>query len=161
MPVIPVRFTVPDNSGNVVIIPAAVNLLANDFFPFDVVEFLDTATRIGCGIHFRVPSDYRGNPAFLVNYATTATSGNFDCEVDYRCIAVTESIDPSSAQETVEATRAVPGTARLLDEISLAATAANFAPEDLVFGSLFRDGAQSDTVAATIYVPSMWFSYTN
>jgi hypothetical protein len=157
----PVPLTLPDTSGNVYFEPGAINFESNDRYPGEVCVFKDTATRIGCGFQFRVPQNYVGSPVFLVGYATTATSGTYDVEIDYTAIATTETLDPSADQENLGATDTVPGTARIRDEVSLSATAGNFAAGDIVKGTLFRDGSESDTVAASIYVIGLWFQYVD
>lgn len=159
--IIPCRFTLPDTSGNVYVEPASVGLQANDRYPLDVVAFLDTATRIGMGFIVRVPQNYVGTPAFLIEWATTATSGNADWEIDYTAVADAESLDPSADQENLGAVVAAPGTARLRKSSSISATAGNFAAGDLVMGTLFRDGSESDTIAATLWVPGLYFSYAD
>jgi hypothetical protein len=141
--------------------PASINFGANDRYPVEVVVFKDTATRIGCGFKFRVPQNYVGTPKLLVEWATTATSGTADWEADYTAIADNESLDPSADQENVGATTAAPGTARLREVTELTLTGSNLAVGDLVLGTLFRDGSESDTIAASLYVFGLYFSYAD
>jgi hypothetical protein len=143
--------------------PAATNFGSNDRYPIEVVVFKDTATRIGLGFAFRVPQNYAtgGTTKFLVEWATTATSGTADWEIDYTAVADNETLDPSSDQEALAATGTAPGTARLREVTELTATAGNFAAGDIVIGTLFRDGADADTVAASLYLFGLYFSYTD
>lgn len=159
--VIPCNLDLPDTSGNVYWEPAALNLLANDRYPGMVVVFKDTATRDGIGFSVRVPKNYVGTPVFIVEWATVATAGNFDCEIDYRAIADAESWDPTTDQENIQSTIAAPGTARLRKSSSIAATGANFAVDDLVVGTLFRDGSESDTISGSVYVLGLYLSYAD
>lgn len=153
--------TLPDTTGNVYFEPHASNFGANDRYPALIGVFKDTATRDKMGFGFRVPQNYVGNAAFLIEYATTATAGNFDSEIDYTAVADGESLDPSADQEAIAALTAVPGTARLMDIITITATAGNFVAGDKVIGVLARDGADGDTVAASIYIFGLYFQYTD
>lgn len=158
---IPVTLDLPDASGNAFFEPAAVNFQANDRYPHTVAVFKDTATRVGIGFSFRVPANYVGAPKFKVLWATTATTGDFDCEIDYRAIAAGESVDPSTDQENLAAIGAADAQARECVETELAATAGNFAANDLVVGTLFRDGADADTIAASVYVLGLMLEYSD
>jgi hypothetical protein len=141
--------------------PASINFGANDRYPVEVVVFKDTATRIGCGFKFRVPQNYVGTPKLLVEWATTATTGTADWEADYTAVADNESLDPSADQEAVGATGTAPGTARLREVTELTLTGSNLAVGDIVLGTLFRDGSESDTIAASLYVFGLYFSYAD
>ena len=158
---LPIPLVLPDTTGSVYFEPAAINFGANDRYPGLPLVMADTATRIGCGFQFRVPQNYVGTPAFVIEWATTATSGNFDSEIDYTAIADNESLDPSADQENLGAVTAAQGTARLRESTSISATAGNFAAGDLVLGTLFRDGAEGDTIAAAVYIFGLYFSYTD
>jgi hypothetical protein len=141
--------------------PAAINFGANDRYPVEVTVFKDTATRIGCGFKFRVPQNYVGTPKLLVEWATTATSGTADWEADYTAVADNETLDPSSDPEAVAATGTAPGTARLREVTELTLTGSNLTAGDIVLGTLFRDGADADTIAASLYVFGLYFSYAD
>lgn len=159
--VIPCTLSLPDSSGNVYFEPAAINFGANDRYPGMVLVFKDTATRIGCGFQFRVPKNYVGGGTFIFVWGTTATSGNLDLEIDYTSIADGETMDPSADQENLATTQAAPGTARLQEVASIAATAGNFVADDMVLGTVFRDGADADTIAASVYCFGLFFQYTD
>jgi hypothetical protein len=163
MGAIPVSFESPDTSGNVWIEPAAVNFGSNDRYPVNVVAFADTATRIGVGVRFRVPDDYTGAAAALkVEWSTPATSGLADWEFDYTAVGGddVETFDPAGDQESAGTTDAASGTARRKQTATIALTPGNFAAGDEVLGTLFRDGSESDTIAANVYVFSAVFQYT-
>lgn len=156
--------TLPDNSGNVYAEPAAVNLQANDHYPNIVFVFRDTSTRDTLGFAFQVPQNYVGTPKIGLIWATTATSGNARLEADITAIADGESGDPSADQESIAATVAVPGTARLIKVTELAFTGSNFAAGDWVQGRIARDGAESgplDTLAASLYLLTAYYSYAD
>jgi hypothetical protein len=133
--------------------PASI-LDANDLYgQAPVLVFDDTATKDGAMCVFRMPKTYIGTPKFRVVYKTSVNSGNAQFAVDYRAIAIGESGDPTTHQEALGGTAAaVPGTARLLGEQVLTATAGNFAIDDLVYVILSRRGDGSDTVAAALEV---------
>lgn len=161
---LPIALGWPDTSGNVTFEPAAVNLQANDRYPFDVAAFADTSTRDTLGVLFRVPQDYVGTAKIGIVWATVPTSGNARLEFDYTAIADGESSDPSADQESVAATVAAPGTARLIKVTEIALTGSNFAPGDLVQGRIARDGAEAgplDTIAGVVYVLAAYFSYVD
>lgn len=156
--------TLPDTSGNVYAEPAAVNFQANDHYPNLVFVFKDTSTRDTLGFAFHVPQNYVGTPKVGLIWATTANSGNVRLETDLTAIADGESGDPSADQESIAATVAVPGTARLIKVTELAFTAGNFAAADWVQGRIARDGAEAgplDTLAASLYLLGAYFSYTD
>lgn len=157
--------TLPDTSGNVYPEPAAVNFQVNDRFPGIVFVFKDTATRDKLGFAFFVPPDYVGTPKIGLLWATTATTGNARWEADVKAIADGESGDPSTDDESIAATVAAPGTARLIKLTELAFTGATFVAGDLVQGVVARDGAEGglDTVAASLYLipDGCYFSYSD
>jgi hypothetical protein len=67
--------TVPDTSGNVFLEPYTLKA-SNDVWGFLVFIFSDTATRIGLRGMFRVPENYVGTAAIIVEWTSTATSGD-------------------------------------------------------------------------------------
>lgn len=156
--------TLPDTSGNVYAEPQAVNLQANDRYSGLVFVFADTATRDKLGGSFRVPQNYVGTPKIGFVWACVPTTGNARWEFDYTAIADAESSDPSTDQESVAATVAAPGTARLAKVTEIALTAANFATADLVQFSIARDGLEAgplDTIAGSLYLLAAYFSYAD
>lgn len=154
--------TKPDDSGNVVQLPAALNLQANDRYPQMVWEFRDSGTRITLGVGFRIQQNYVGTPKIGVVVGAVPTSGAWRFEFDYTAIADGETADPSSDQESVGATITVPGTARLLDVQEIALTAGNFAIGDWVQGMIVRDGTDAaDTLTATLFLLDAFFSYSD
>jgi hypothetical protein len=156
--------TLPDNSGSVYAEPAAINFQSNDRYPNLVWVFRDTSTRDTLGFGFMVPQNYVGTPKIGLVWATTATSGNARLEADLTAVADGESGDPSADQESIAATVAVPGTARLIKITELAFTAGNFSAGDWVIGRIARDGAEAgplDTLAASLYLLAAYFSYSD
>lgn len=154
--------TLPDSSGSVWFEPLAV-LATNDVWPELVAVFADTATRIGLGGRFTAPKNYVGTPKFVIVWSTTATSGNAIWDVDYRAVGAdnSESLDQTGNQESLSVTDAAPGAAWRRMECLIAATAANFAVDDEVQFTLFRDGADSDTIAASIVLFQLLFEYAD
>ncbi len=154
--------TLPDSSGAVYFEPAAVNFQANDRYPHLVAVFADTATKISLGFLFKVPKNYVGTPKIVLVWATTAITGSAVWDVDYRAIADAEDLDPSTDQESVTATSAAPGTARLRKDVSLSLTGTNLAADDVVQGKISRDGADAaDTLAAAAYLVGAFFEYAD
>jgi hypothetical protein len=156
--------TLPDTSGNITPEPSAVNLLANDLYQGLVFKAADSGTKVTLGGAFKVPQNYAGTPKFGIFVATTATTGDWQYDVDYRTIVDNDSVDPTTHEESITGLITVPGTARLADIQELAATAGNFSAGDSVFFLMGRDGAQAaDTLAAGLYIfPSLcYFSYVD
>lgn len=135
----------------------------NDRYPRPVWIFTDTGAKVGLSGRFRVPDDYVDSPSILLAFKSTGTSGNGVWDFDYTAVADGESADPSTDQESVSVTVAIPGTARLLKEISLDLTAANFAPGDWVLFNLSRDCADAaDTVTGVeLILEGACFTYSN
>jgi hypothetical protein len=157
---VPLDFYLDEAQSNVMWEPVALNFGVNDLFKGMCFRFLDTATRDGLPFRVRVPEALASvtSAAIKVISSATVTTGNrFRVEVDYRAIAPSaESLDPSTAQESVAVNQAPPGTARNSLQTSLTLTAGNLAPGDVLQGMLFRDGAQAspndDDVASNWYV---------
>lgn len=154
--------TLPDTTGNAWFEPAALTQ-TNDRFPQLVARFKDSGTKVGIGGNFRIPKNYVGSPVLKIQWTTTAVTGNAVWDFDYRAIAVSgESLDPSTDQETLTVTSAAPGTSQTGVESSMAATAGNFAVDDIVQFKLSRDGASaSDTIAADLVVYGAQFEYSD
>jgi hypothetical protein len=156
---------IPLGSSNVVFFePAAISLQANDLNPQDVAVFKDTTTRDTLGFSFIVPQNYVGTPKIGLIWATTATIGNARLEADVTPVADGESADPAANTESVGATVAAPGTARLQKYTELAFTGSTFAAGDRVQGVIARDGAEAgplDTIAASVYLLSAYFKYAD
>lgn len=135
---------------------------SNDRYPHMVWAFPDSGTKLSMSARFKIPQNYIGTPKLIVQYRTTATSGNLVLDYEYTAIATGESGDPSADQETGTATDAVPGTARLFDTVTFTLTGSNFAVADNVLLKVSRDGADgADTLAATCYVEAVIFQYAD
>jgi len=152
--------TKPDDSGEVFFEPAAVKG-TNDFFDQLALIFNDTSTKDSIYGVFQVPQNYVGTPKFVVDWSSTATTGNAIFDLDYRAVAIGESMDQATAQEALTVTDAAPGTTDLLQEALMAATAGNFAAGDMVPFLLSRDGVSADTIAAALSVYGLYFEYTD
>ena len=153
-------FTKPQNGGEVRPIPIA-QILTNDLYDYLTLEYTNTSTRdVAYGL-FEVPSNYVDTASLRVVWTTTATTGNYDLEFDYRAIggSDTESMDPTTNQESVGAVVAAPSATleRMVTDIAL--TDANFSAGDSVPFALARDGAEGDTIAASVVIISAHFEY--
>lgn len=155
--------TKPDNSGNVYQEPHAINFGSNDRYHQLLWVFKDTATKISLGTRFRVPKNYVGTPALILEWGTTVTTGNVLWDIDYKAIADGESADPSADDENATSGNiAVPATARLIKVTSIALTAGNFAQLDQVQMHISRDGVnESSGAAASIYLFDAYFKYAD
>lgn len=155
--------TIPDTSGSVYMEPFSVKA-TNDVWGFLVFIFADTATRIGLRGLFRVPQNYIGTAAILVEWTSTATSGDVEWDVDYRAIGGNdaESMDQAGTQETVNSNDTAPTAANNRLSFSLSLTSANLVAGDLVEFELFRDGTDGgDTMAAAAILFGAYFSYAD
>jgi len=151
----------PDGSGDAFFEPYSVKA-TNDFFDYLVAVFNDTGAKDSIHGKFPVPGDYVGSPKFIVRWTSTATSGNFQIDVDYRSVAVGESLDQATAQEALTVTDVAPGTTDLMQEAELAATAGNFTANDLCQWILSRDGAtEASGIAAAVTVHELLFEYAD
>jgi hypothetical protein len=152
----------PDATGNVSFQP--YNLIAtNDVWRHNVLCFADSAVRDLLYGSFAVPKNYVGTPKIIVVWTTTATSGNAIFDFDYRAISGndTESLDQAGTQEALTVTDAAPSAAHERMECEMAMTAGNLAVDDTVEYLFARDGASSDTIAATVMVFGLFFEYAD
>lgn len=151
------------NNANVFWEPASVKFTTA---PWEqpILIFTDTATRDGVFAAFAIPADYVGSAAFVVAWTSdTATSGDVEFDVDYRNVAVTESVDQASQQEALNSNDTAPGTAALLKEITVGtATGSNFTADDLCQIALYRDGTDGgDTMSDVAAVFKIFFEYAD
>lgn len=150
----------PDDSGNVFPSPLSV-YSSNGLWDPSVWIFDDSSTRDGLRFVFRVSDDYSSAAVLRVFWATPATSGDVEFDLDYRAVGTGESIDQASAQESVNQNDTAGGSAWLLQVAELTLTGSNFAAGDLVEAELFRDGTDGgDTISAEVVVLWMEFEYT-
>ena len=156
--------TKPDNNGDTYFEPSAINLNANDRYDHMVLAFTDQGAREGVAGKFVVPKNYVGTAKIIVVWRTTATTGDVVWDFDYRAVGgdSSESMDPTTDQETLTVTDTASGTARQRQECSMTATAGNFAADDEVLFNFYRDGVNaSDTLAASAWVDSLIFEYAD
>jgi len=160
MPHIPILGHTTRPADGVAIVPTEL-VDTTDLYPRLLYGFPDSGTKIGISGAFRVPDDYDGGAAIVVVWRTAETSGDVVFDVDYTAVAEGESLDPSSHQESVSETDSAPGTAHLRADTTLALTASNFAPGDVVLFTVSRDGADAaDDLAGVVLLEGVYFSYT-
>lgn len=155
--------SVPDSSGNV--FPEGYDVKAtNDVWDRLVMIFNDTATRDGFHGGFTIPKNYVGTANLIVVWTTTATTGDVEWDFDYRAVGGndTESLDQAGTQESVNAADTAPSAAHERLELSIALTSANFAADDEVTYTFFRDGTDAgDTMAAAAILFNLLFEYSD
>ncbi len=155
----------PSGGGAGAVFPEPYAIKAtNDKWNPLVWVFNDTATKDGLHARFVVPQDYVGSPVFIPVWTATVTSGNVALELQYRAVGGddAESLDQSTAQETLTVTDAAPSAAHERNTPSMSATAANIAAGDLVELILFRDGTSgSDTMASALILFGLIFQYAD
>lgn len=157
-------YTKPDNNGNTIFEPAAVNFGSNDRYSHMVLAFKSQSARQGIGGAFTVPKNYVGTPVIVVEWATPATSGDVVWDMDLSPIGGdgAESLDPSADTQSATVTDTAPGTARRRAETSMSFTGSNFAADDKVLFNFYRDAADAaDTLADTAYAFGVFFQYAD
>lgn len=152
---------VPDNA-DVYWEPASV-IFTTAPWKQPTLVFLETSSRRGAFAAFGIPKNFVGSPAFVIQWTTdTATTNDVEWDVDVRNIAAGESVNQAGTQQAVNTADTAPGTAGLLQEVSLSFTAANFAVDDICQCALFRDGTDAgDTLADEARVFKVFFEYTD
>lgn len=153
----------PDASGGVFFEPYSVKA-TNDFWDYLVLVFNDTATKDGVHGRFPIPSDYVGSPKFIVVWTSGTTTGNFQIDVDYRCVGGNdaESLDQATAQEALTVADVAPSATDERMEVELAATAGNFAANDTCQWIFSRDGvSESSGIADAVTVHEFLFEYSD
>jgi len=154
---------VPDGSGNVFFEPYDVKA-TNDVWDRLVLTFNDTATRIGIHGGFTVPKNYVGSAKLVVVWTTTAITGDVEWDFDYRAVGGddTESLDQTGTQESVNLNDTAPSAVNERMETAITLTAGNFAVDDEVEFTAFRDGTDAgDTIAAAVMVFALLFEYSD
>lgn len=158
-------FTKPDNNGTVYFAPASLNFGSNDRYDHLLLEFSSQSAKHGIAGKFRVPQNYVGTAKVIIEWSTTATTGDVDWEVNYTAVGgdATESLDPSADQEApADVTDTASGTARRKQTAEISLTSSNLAAGDEVLFNFFRDAAAAaDTLAATAYVFGLYFRYND
>jgi len=157
-----VNLLVPDGSGNVYWQPAAV-LDTNDLWPTDqVLIFTDGATKVSSSCHIPVPKNYVGTAKIGLRWKTTLTSNDVVWDVDYRSVAVGESADQATFQESLTVTDTAAGTANWLNDAEVTLTSANLAVDDSIYINISRDGTDgADTMAGSAQLVDAWFEYVD
>ena len=136
----------------------------NDVWDRLVAVFNDTATRDALHGAFNVPKNYSSAANLIVVWTTTATSGDVEWDFDYRAVGGndSESLDQVGTQESVNANDTAPSATDERMEISIALTDGNFAADDTVLFTLFRDGTDGgDTLAAAVQLVDLLFEYSD
>jgi len=155
--------TLPDTSGNVFFEKFSIKAV-NDVWQRLVCIFNDTATRIGLHGGFVVPKNYSAGAKIIVVWTANAIAGDVEFDFDYRAVGGidTESLDQAGVQESVNLNDTAPGAAFRRLECELDLTDGNFAVDDEVEFTLFRDGTDGgDTMAAAAILFELLFEYTD
>ncbi len=154
--------TVPDQSGNVYLIPLSF-FATNDLYDTMAFAFGDSGTKIELNGSFVVPQNYAGTAAsIVVLWTAAATAGDVVWDFDYNAIGGddAESLDPSSHTDSDTATDDAPSVSLERQVATITLTAGDFAAGDLVLFQFGRDGTSgSDTLAATALVVGLLFQY--
>lgn len=155
--------TVPGTSGDVFFESYDVKA-TNDVWDRLVLVFNDTAARDGLHGGFTVPKDYVDTANLIIVWTSTAITGDVEWDFDYRAVGGddTESLDQAGTQESVNLNDTAPSAAHERLETSIALTDANFAADDEVTFTLFRDGTDGgDGMAAAAIVFGVFFEYSD
>ena len=155
--------TIPDSSGNVFFEPYGIKA-TNDVWNRLVCIFNDTATRIGIHGGFTIPKNYVGSAKLAIVWTATAITGDVEWDFDYRAVGGDdiESLDQVGTQESVNLNDTAPSAINERMECLITLTAANFAVDDEVEFTLFRDGTDvGDTMAAAAIMFNVMFEYSD
>lgn len=154
--------TLPDTSGDVV--PQSLAILAtNDQWPHGIFRFNDSGNRDGINFARKIPDDYGSGAGILLEWSTSATTGDAEFDVDYRAVGGdnAESIDQSGVQESVNSNDTAPSTTFFKMQVTISVTDGNLAAGDILQGTVFRDGTDAgDTISAAIILIGAWLDYT-
>ncbi len=154
--------TKPDNSGDVFFEPYSIKA-TNDLWERMVAIFKDSTTRNGLHGGFAVPKNYGGTSAKIIVVWTSTINVNYVAwDFDYRAVGGddVESLDQATAQESVNFNDAMGNVAHERMEAVLTLTAGNFAVDDEVEFTLFRDGTDAaDTMAGPAILFGIYFEY--
>lgn len=152
----------PDSSGNCYWKPSTIDD-ANDRFVNDVLAFKDSSTKVKATGSFTVPKNWVSTDGskIVVIWKTTATSGNLVLDFDYKAVAVGESLDPSTDDETLTVTDAAAGTARLANAAEMPLDETKLAVDDIVLFALSRDSLDAaDTLTGVeAHLVAAYFEY--
>ena len=153
--------TIPDTSGTVYFDVLSNHTTTNDRWPAQVVVFEDSGTRIGLHGRFNVPKDFvTSGPKLIIGYTGSATVGNCQWDFEYRAVDNAESMDQSGQDESVNVAGTHLGTAFYKKEVEINLTGTNFAVDDEVQFTLYRDGADAgDTMAADVLLTTLMLQY--
>src|SRR3990167_5734066 len=155
--------TSPDASGGVFFQPYNIKA-TNDIFKHMVLVFNNSNAVEGMYGAFVVPANYVGSPVFKLYWTSTATTGDIKMYMDYRAIGGNdaESLDQATFQEALTVTDTAPSATDERMEATMAATAGNFAADDIVEFFLTRESSNAaDTLAAAITVHALVFEYAD
>jgi hypothetical protein len=151
----------PDSSGEVFFEPYSVKA-TNDLLGGLVLIMNDSATRNGIRGNFQIPQNYVGSAKIIIDWTATATTGDVEFDFDYRAIAVGETLDQATVQETVNINDTAPAAIHERQTAELTLTSANLVVGDQVLFELFRDGTDAgDTMAAAAIVFGVYFEYSD
>lgn len=161
--------TAPDATGDAFFEPASITG-TNDLFRHMVLRLGASnvaAPTVKSGVYgrFTVPEDYNtgGTVTCIVVWSSTLTSGDAVLDLDYRAVGSdnSESLDQTTAQESLSVTDTAPSSANLRMTATMTFTAGNLLAGDTVEFFFGRDGAASaDTLAGSVLVHSVTFRYT-
>lgn len=151
------------DSANIFFEPYSVKA-TNDQWKHFTLVFKDSSTRDLLYGTVEVPENYVGAPKLKIVWTSTVTTGNVVWDFVYRAVGGSnaESLDQSTAQESLTVTSAAPGAAdrRMVSEMAL--TAANLAAGDTLEFAFGRDGADAaDTLAGAVTVHAVLLEYSD
>jgi hypothetical protein len=103
-----------------------------------------------------------GTAKIGLRWKTTLTSNDVVWDVDYRSVAVGESADQTTFQESLTVTDTAAGTANWLNDAEVTLTSANLAVDDSIYINISRDGTDgADTMAGSAQLVDAWFEYVD
>ena len=129
---------------------------------YGIIIFDDSSTRDHLWLTFRVPTEYVGAAAILIDWSTTVNTNAWRAEFDYRVISGTGSYNQAGVQTTSAATLNAPAAAFNRTESVINLTALDFSADAQVQCALARNNPNAaDTMAAAVIMHDLFFQFSD
>jgi hypothetical protein len=152
--------SLPDTSSNVFIEPLSVKSV-NKLWRRHVVVFRNSGTKIGFHGGFLIPNDYGSDLSVDVHWCSHSLSGNVVWLLEYRAVALFESLDQATIQGSSGGASSSSGSPLTFRSINLALTDSDFAAGDEVEFAHYRDGLSGlDNLAEEALLLGLYLNYT-
>lgn len=111
---------------------------------------------------FPIPSDYAGSPVFELFLGSIGADQTTRWQLEYNAVSEFQTYDPASADETLNQNEGEGSNPLRLRKVTLAATAGNFAADDLCLLNIIRlSNAAADSSFAGVMLADVIFRYSD